>query len=840
MSMFKSNKSKKKSGKKGSWKKRNTMKIPKTVQDSIPYFAVYPNDGIIETTPGVFTKSYFLDDINYQIAQETEQEEMFIRYGELLNSFDASVKFQITINNKNINQEHFIKNTLIDEKGDKFDELRREYNDMLLKKMSEGRNNMVREKYLTVSIEADSVDDAIVVFARLDGEIAQNVKRIGSSNARDLTTVERLEILHDIYNLGTEGTFNEKVKRFGTDISGFSFKEMQKQGLTSKDCIGSQSLEFKKDYMVVGDKYARALYLTDLPSFLGDSILAELTNTSFNMLTTINYEPVQQQKAIKMIKNNIVNINSNLIDRQKRAAKAGYSVDLISPELKNVAEEANELLTDLTSKNQKMFYVSFVLVHFADDLEALNRDTELLQGTARKFVCNIKKLNYQQENGLTSALPLAYNMLSVKRVLTTESTAVFMPYLSQELSQKNGMYYGLNAVSRNLLLFDRRKQKNSNGFILGTPGSGKSFSAKREMLNVLLNTDDDVIVLDPEREYGEMATLLGGKVVKIAVGSKYHINPLDMDADYADEDDPITLKSDFMLSVCNTVIGGRSGLEASEKSIVDRCCRMVYKDFIKSGYDPDKIPTLLDFQKALEAQPEREAKYIATSFELYTRGSQNIFAYKTNVDNNGRFVVYDIKDIGANMKTLAMLIVLDSIWNRLIANRKKGRRTWLYIDEIYLLFTDETSAQFLKELWKRARKWGGVPTGITQNVEDLLMSDTARTMLSNCEFIQMLNQAPLDRKQLAELLNISNTQLSYITNADPGQGLIYIGNAIVPFVDKFPQNTKLYQAMTTKPDELREVKDGKQSKTDQAIAALKKIYGNNSMMIDRFVEVINK
>ena len=382
-----------------------------------------------------------------------------------------------------------------------------------------------------------------------------------------------------------------------------------------------------------------------------------------------------------------------------------------------------------------------------------------------------------------------------------------MPFVSQELMQSQGFYYGLNAVSRNLILFDRTKQKNCNGFILGTPGSGKSFSAKREMLNVLLNTNDDVIVIDPEREYGPMAKMLGGSIVRIASGSKYHINPLDMDVDYADEDDPITLKSDFLLSVCEVVLGGRYGLTPTQRSIIDRCCRLVYQEYLQSynestrKYDDSKVPTLIDFYNVLNAQQEREAKEIAVSLEMYTTGSLDVFAHHTNVDVDNRFIIYDIKDVGS-LKTMTMLIVLDSIWNRIIQNRKKGKRTWFYIDEIYLLFTNETSASFLKQLYKRARKWNGVPTGITQNVEDLLLSDTARSMLSNCEFIQMLNQAPLDRAELAALLNISPSQLSYITNRNSGEGLLYVGKAIVPFIDRFPKNTNLYKAMTTKPDEI--------------------------------------
>jgi type IV secretory pathway VirB4 component len=608
--------------------------------------------------------------------------------------------------------------------------------------------------------------------------------------------------LTEIYNLGSEGEFGKKAIIKGLEVEGFTLKNMRKLGLSTKDCIGPMSFKFEKDYMMIGDKYARALFLSDLPTFLTDNILAELTNTDCNMLTTLNYESIQQDKALRIVQNQMININANVIDKQKRASKAGYSTDLISPELTKAQSEANELLQDLTSKNQKMFLLTIVIVHFADTLEELNKHTEIISSTARKFICRVRVLHYQQENGLNSALPLCNNQLHIKRTLTTESTSIFMPFSSQELMQKEGLYYGLNAVSRNLILLNRKASKNANGFILGTPGSGKSFSAKREMLNVLLNTNDDVIVIDPEREYGPMAEMLGGEVVRIAAGSKYHLNPMDLDSDYADEDDPITLKSDFILSLCESVVGGRYGLDPIQRSIIDRCCRLVYAEYVQD-FNPAKLPTLLDFQNLLEAQPEREAREIAIALEIYTRGSLDIFAHHTNVNNTGRFVIYDIKDIGNNIKTMAMLIVLDSIWNRIIQNRKKGKRTWFYIDEIYLLFTNETSATFLQQLYKRARKWGGVPTGITQNVEDLLRSETARTMLSNCEFIQMLNQAPLDRAELAHLLNISNTQLSYITNSASGEGLIYTGSSIVPFVDKFPTDTLMYKAMTTKVDEMK-------------------------------------
>ncbi len=785
------------------------LRIPKTVQDTIPYECVYDNGGIIEIEEGVFTKAYRLTDINYQIAKIQEQEEMFLRFGEFLNSFDTSVRFQIVIMNKNMNRTDFEAQTLLRPKYDQFDSLRQEYNDMLLQKMSEGRNNMLKEKCLVVAVEADSLEDARVAFARLDGEIALNIKKIGGAEVVPYTAEERLETMYDIYNIGMEGTFGNKVTKYGREISQFSFASMRKMGLTSKDCIGPDSFEFKKDYMMIGDKYAQALYLKDLPTTLMDNILSEISGVSCNMLVSLHYRGVSSEKALKMVKNQMININANMMDRQKKASKAGYSTDLISPELQKAQAEANELLEDLTSKNQKMFLMTLVVVHFADTLDELKSNTESILSRARQFTVQLRVLQWQQENGLTTALPLANNKLHITRTLTTESATVFMPYVSQELMQHGGMYYGLNAVSKNLLLFDRKQSKNMNGFILGTPGSGKSFVAKREMMNVLLNTDDDVIVIDPESEYGRMAKLLNGEIVRVAAGSDVHINPMDMDPQYADMDDPITLKSDFVITLCETIMNDRYGLTAQQKSIIDRCVRRIYEPFMAT-YNPDtftcdksKLPTLFDLQRVLEEQTGYEAAQLATSLELYTRGSLNVFAHHTNVEYENRFVVYDIRDIGANLKPVAMLTVLDNVWNRIIENKKKGRNTWFYVDEIYLLFKTENSANFLRELWKRARKWGGVPTGITQNVEDLLGNDIARTMISNCEFILMLNQAPMDRNELAVLLNISPSQLSYITNSQPGEGLIYTGSSIIPFVDRFPKNTQMYRAMTSKMEEVK-------------------------------------
>lgn len=811
-----SSKKSSKNSKKGkdSKKNKNNAKnaagmVPKTVQESIPYTRVYEN-GIIETDKGVFSKSYLLGDVNFQIAAQEEQEEIFLSYSDLLNSFGAGVKIQISINNRNIDQEEFANTVLLKPHKDNLNEYREEYNEMLKNKMQEGHNNMRREKYITLSIEAESIEAAVTQFAHLDGELSNAIKKITQSETKPMTMIERLSILHDIYNIDNPEPLYKTGVIEKHEVESFNFDHMISQGLTTKDIIGPASMEVKKDYIKLGDTYARVLFLDNLPTFLSTNILPELTDVSCNMLLSVFYESIPQDKAMKIIRNQIVNINSNVIDAQKKATKSGYSADLISPDLLRAQMESNRILSDMTKRNQKLFLTTIVITHFAESLDELDKQTQSINTVASKHLCQLKKLNYQQEAGFNSCLPLATNKIFVKRMLTTESASVFIPFAAQELTQKNGMYYGLNAVSKNMILFSRLNSKNANGVILGTPGSGKSFSAKREIINVLLNTDDEVFIIDPEREYAPLTALLGGESIRIAAGAKVYINPLDMDMDYADDDDPITLKSDFINSLCETIIGGRYGLSPIQKSVIDRCVRQVYQPYVEHmntlkgtiTYDPDYMPTLVDFYELLLSQPEPEAQNLALSIELYCTGSYDTFAHRTNVNTRSRFVVYDIKDIGSGMKELGLQVCLDAIWNKMISNKKAGKRTWFYIDEFYLLTQTESSAKFLQQIYKRARKWSGIPTGITQNVGDLLESQIAVTILSNCDFILMLNQAPLDRQNLADLLNISPTQLTYVTNADSGQGLLYTGKTIVPFIDRFPSNTKLYKVMTTKPDEV--------------------------------------
>ncbi|MGI6144758.1 MAG: VirB4-like conjugal transfer ATPase, CD1110 family [Peptococcia bacterium] len=761
--------------------------LPKTSQETIPYLMAY-DDGVIEIKKGVFSKTIQFFDINYQIARQEDKEDIFIKYCELLNYFNSTVGLQITVINKSINRKTFEDKILLKERGDRFDPYRREYNEMLRHQVNVGKNDIQKEKYITITVTANAVEEARGIFARLENEVIGLIRKLGS-HGRVLTIQDRLELLHDIYRHGNEGEFiyEPRINR--------------RKGLMTKDLIAPDSFEFKRDYMLLGNNYARALFIKDLPTFINDGFLSELTDFSFNMLLTINIKPIEPHIALRLINRQITGMEANKIEYQRRSFKGGYLEPFIPYELRNSLEEAQKLLDEVVNKNQKLFLTNIIITHLADDKEQLDRDTDAITAVGRKYLCQMGVLNYQQEDGLNTVLPLGINNIKADRCLTTESAAIFIPFTSQELLQDDGMYYGLNAVSRNLIMFNRKSLKNANGFILGSPGSGKSFSAKREMVNVLLNTDDDVIIIDPEREYTRLVQNFGGEVVHISAGSKNYINPLDMSIDYSDDDEPLLLKSDFILSLCEVIVGGREGLNPKEKSIIDRCLKLTYKEYLQD-FDPEKIPTLKDFYEIMRRQKELEAENLATALELYTTGNLSVFANKTNINVNNRLICYDIKDLGKQLKTMGMLIVLDAIWNRITFNRDKGKRTWLYMDEIYLLFANEYSANFLFELYKRARKWGAIPTGITQNVEDLLKSELARRMLANSDFILMLNQAPTDRVELAKLLNISATQLSYVTNSDPGQGLLFSGNSIIPFIDKFPQHTQLYRLMTTKVEEV--------------------------------------
>lgn len=788
-------------------KTKDKVVLPKSAQDTVPYTRAYEL-GIIESTPGYFTKSYKLTDINFKVASQDDQDSIFEGMRELYNSYDANVDIQITINNRNVDEDDVMRNIMCRMEKDKFNEYRQEYNEMLKEKMHEGKNNITSEKYFTIGTHQKNIKDAASWFNRVDADINRQFAKIAKSN--DLKTVpltlnERLKILHDIMNVDNEKDFDEKTIDFDT---------VRKQGLSTKDIIAPAGFRFNTDSFRMGDKFARTLFIKNFPSNITTDFMSDLCSLSFNFVASFNVQPIPMDKAMKMVKEQMTNIRGNVIQAEKNAFKAGYSGDLISPTLKYSQEQAEDLLDEIRDCGQKLFYFNVIFLVTGDSNEELKDRTAALIKMANKYLVSVSKLTFQQEAGFRSVLPLARNEVAIKRLMTTDAVSVFLPFTTRELTQKNGMYYGLNAVSNNMIIYNRLNAKNQNGVILGMPGSGKSFSAKREMINVFLTTKDDIYVIDPESEYSYMCQMFGGEVIHIEPGSQYHINPFDMDIHYGDDEgsgsNPVTMKSDFICMLCETAMGKNYELSSTEKSIIDRVVNDLYKPYMKHMmYDvKDKSvtcdimasPTMTLFYDELMKQEEPEAREIALSLEIYCVGNFDTFAQRTNVEINNRFTVFDIKNIGTGMKELGLMVCLNHIWNKIISNQGT-KNTWFYIDEFHVLTKTKSSADFLMQIWKRARKWGGIPTAITQNVVDLMTSEAAMAILNNTEFVLMLAQSPVDRMNLANMYNIPESQLTYITDSPPGQGLLYTGMTTVPFIDKFPTNTKLYKAMSSKASE---------------------------------------
>jgi len=763
---------------------KEKFEVPKSVQDAIPIRRIWP-DGIFQVG-NKFSKSIRFSDINYAIASKQDKTEMFLDYSELLNALDTGATTKITINNKRINKADFEKSILIPDKGDNMDKLRREYNDMLLSKVTGTSNSVVQERYITVSVHKKNIDDARTFFSRVTNDIVTRLNHL-DSHAEELDATERLRILHDFYRVGEETNFR------------FDIKETMKKGHSFKDYICPDSIEYKKDHFVMGDKYGRVLFLKEYASYIKDSMIAELCELNRNLMLSIDVIPVPTDEAVREMQNKLLGVETNVTNWQRRQNSNNNYSAVVPYDMEQQRKETREMLDDLTTRDQRLMFAVVTMVQLADSKEELDSDTETLQSVARKHLCQLATLNWQQAQGLDTALPFGLRKIDALRTLTTEALAVLMPFRAQEIMDRRGIYYGQNVISKNLIVANRRELLNGNGFVLGVSGSGKSFAAKREIAALALSTNDDIIIIDPEKEYHSLVHGLGGEVIHISATSQNHINALDMEQGYGDGENPVVLKSEFLLSLCEQLVGSGK-LSAKEKSVIDRCTAKVYKDYIRHGYKGE-VPTLRDFHAELLRQPESEAKDVALAIELFTEGSLNTFAKPTNVDTNSRIVCYDIRDLGKQLLPVGMLVVLDSVFNRVIRNRERGRNTWIYIDEIYLQFQHEYSANFLFTLWKRVRKYGAYATGLTQNVDDLLQSHTARTMLANSEFLVMLNQASTDRIELAKLLNISDNQLSYITNVDSGRGLLKCGGAIVPFMDVFPKND-LYKLMTTKPSEV--------------------------------------
>ena len=764
---------------------KEEFNIPKSIQDTIPVNRIW-KDGIFLLGKDKYSKTYRFTDINYAVASRNDKEAMFLDYSELLNSLDSSATSKITILNRRLNKVDFEKNILLPKANDNLDKYRDEYNKMLIEQATNS-NSMVQEKFLTISINKNSLDEARQYFTRISAELNNRFRELGSK-VESLDVNERLRVIHDFYRVGEESIFN------------FDMIDNMKKGHSFKDYICSDSLSFEKDYFEYGNRYGRVLYLKEYANYIKDDMVAELTDMDRSMLLSIDIIPIPMDEAIREVENRRLGVETNITNWQRRQNNNNNFSAVIPYDLEQQRKESKEFLDDLTTRDQRMFVCVITMVHTAKTLEQLNLDTESLLSTARKHLCQLGVLKYQQMDGLNTVLPYGVRKINTLRTLTTESLAVFTPFRVQEINHENGIYYGLNVISKNMIIADRRQLLNGNSFILGVSGSGKSFTAKNEIVSIALRDPTaDIIIVDPEREESRLVKALGGEVIHISATSENHINAMDLNSEYGDGANPVILKSEFILSLCEHLMGEKS-LGPKEKSIIDRCTAKVYRVYQQGNYQ-GVPPTLQDFREELLKQPEEEAKQIALAIELFTNGSLNTFAKNTNVDTNNRIICYDILDLGKQLLPIGMLVVLDSILNRITANRNKGRSTYIFIDEIYLLFQHEYSANFLFTLWKRVRKYGAYATGITQNVEDLLQSHTAKTMLANSEFIVMLNQASTDRLELAKLLNISELQLSYITNVGAGEGLLKVGRNLVPFENHFPHDLELYKLMTTKPGE---------------------------------------
>ena len=905
-----------------------TDKKKKSAQDSIPYERMWP-DGICRVAGSRYTKTIQFQDINYQLSQNEDKTAIFEGWCDFLNYFDSSIQFQLSFLNLAASEETFARAINIPLQGDDFDSIRVEYTTMLQNQLARGNNGLIKTKYLTFGIDADSLKAAKPRLERIETDILNNFKRLGVA-AETLDGKARLAQLHGIFHMDEQVPFR------------FEWDWLAPSGLSTKDFIAPSGFEFRTGKQFrMGKKYGAVSFLQILAPELNDRMLADFLDMESSLIVSLHIQSVDQIKAIKTVKRKITDLDRSKIEEQKKAVRAGYDMDIIPSDLATYGAEAKKLLQDLQSRNERMFLVTFLVLNTADNPRQLGNNVFQASSIAQKYNCQLTRLDFQQEEGLMSALPLGLNQIEIQRGLTTSSTAIFVPFTTQELFQngKEALYYGINALSNNLIMVDRKLLKNPNGLILGTPGcfdgetrilladgstptfaelveagiteamvkaydydtgeivdaraidiriekyvdelkvieledgtrlcctdthlimdadgqfieankitdgqrlsgghvavrvafqrlpekvpvydltvpkygnfllanglivhnSGKSFSAKREIANCFLLTNDDIIICDPEAEYAPLVERLHGQVIKISPTSSNYINPMDLNLDYSDDESPLSLKSDFILSLCELIVGGKEGLQPVQKTIIDRCVRLVYQDYLNDPR-PENMPILEDLYNLLRAQDEKEAQYIATALEIYVTGSLNVFNHQSNVDINNRIVCYDIKELGKQLKKIGMLVVQDQVWNRVTINRAAHKSTRYYIDEMHLLLKEEQTAAYTVEIWKRFRKWGGIPTGITQNVKDLLSSREVENIFENSDFVYMLNQAGGDRQILAKQLGISPHQLSYVTHSSEGEGLLFYGSTILPFVDHFPKNTELYRIMTTKPQELK-------------------------------------
>ena len=764
--------------------------VPKTAQQSIPFDRMF-QDGICRIGQDYYTKTIQFQDINYQLALQEDKTEIFEEWCSFLNFFDSSVHFELSFMNMATDIDDFRSSIAIPHQNDSFNSVRDEYSSMLFHQMEAGNNGLTKTKFLTFGIHADSMKSAKPRIIHIETDILNNFKRLGVQ-AKVLNGKERLALMHQQFHMGDMEKFI------------FDWKYLTKTGLTVKDFIAPSCFAFPNGRRFqMGSLYGAMSFLSIDASDINDRMLADFLNMESSMIVTMHIHSVDQHEAIKTVKHTITELDRSKIEEQKKAVRAGYDMDIIPSDLATFGKDAKDLLKELQSQNERMFLLTFLVMNTGRTEQELENNVFQAKSIAQKHNCNLIRLDFQQEQGLMSSLPLAQNLVEIERGMTTSSTAIFVPFTTQELFQAGdeSLYYGLNALSNNLIMVDRKLLKNPNGLILGTPGSGKSFAAKREIVNAFLVTDDDIIISDPEAEYSALVERFGGQVIKISTTSTQYINPMDINNNYSDDDDPVTLKAEFLLSLCELIVGGKEGLLPVEKTVIDRCIHKVYRHYYENPV-PENMPILEDLYNELLKQDETEARHVATALEIYVKGSLNIFNHRTNVDITNRIVCYDIKELGKQLKKIGMLIVQDQVWGRVSANREEGRSTRYYLDEMHLLLKEDQTAAYTVEIWKRFRKWGGIPTGITQNVKDLLASREVENIFENSDFIYMLNQAVGDRQILAKQLNISPHQLSYVTHSGAGEGLIFYGNVILPFVDRFPTDIELYRIMTTKLSEV--------------------------------------
>ncbi len=765
--------------------------IPRTAQQSIPFDRMFP-DGICRVGERYYTKTIQFQDINYQLAQQEDKTAIFEEWCGFLNFFDSSIHFELSFMNMATDAESFEASIRIPLAHDGFDDVREEYSEMLKTQLSQGNNGLTKTKYLTFGIEADSIRQAKPRLAHVQNDLMNNFRQLGV-RAQIMNGKERLKLMHDMFHMGD---VEDKFR--------FDWKWLVGSGLSVKDFITPTAFAFPGSHVFqMGNLYGSMSYLAITASDLSDQLLKDFLDMDSSQIITMHIQSVDQTEAIKTIKHTITELDRSKIEEQKKAVRSGYDMDIIPSDLATYGKDAKSLLKELQSQNERMFLITMLIMNTGKTQQELETNVFQASSIAQKHNCMLRRLDFQQENALMSCLPLAHNLIDIRRALTTSSTAIFVPFTTQELFQsgRESLYYGLNALSNNLIMVDRKALKNPNGLILGTPGSGKSFSAKREITNAFLVTDDDVIICDPEAEYSALVEKLKGQVIHISPASTQYVNPMDVNQNYSDEDNPLVLKADFILSLCELVVGGKEGLQPVEKTVIDRCVHQIYQKYFEDPA-PENMPLLEDLYNALLQQEEKEAHHVATALEIYVKGSLNLFNHRTNVDIQNRLVCYDIKELGKQLKKLGMLIVQDQVWGRVTENRSAGKSTRYYMDEFHLLLKEEQTAAYSVEIWKRFRKWGGIPTGITQNVKDLLFSREVENIFENSDFIYMLNQAAGDRQILAKQLNISPHQLSYVTHSGEGEGLLFYGNVILPFVDRFPQDTELYRIMTTRLSEI--------------------------------------